>query len=216
MNGIAAPIVAHAPSPTQDFLKPRRKVSVVMVVYMTGEALEQSLQCVLADPLVDELVVVDNGSTRTEAQRLKGLAERDGRVCLVSGHGNVGFARGANLGAKKAHGDVLVFLNPDAFLQAGCIDALARAIEDHVRAGRRVLLVSTANVAVDNAVKEIVDFLKPQPGEVLRVGPPHLPELAANDDIQLHRLAARTTALGNTALPSCVRPPRWSGCMWVR
>jgi len=129
MNGIAAPIVAHAPSPTQDFLKPRRKVSVVMVVYMTGEALEQSLQCVLADPLVDELVVVDNGSTRTEAQRLKGLAERDGRVCLVSGHGNVGFARGANLGAKKAHGDVLVFLNPDAFLQPGAVAELIRAIE---------------------------------------------------------------------------------------
>lgn len=71
---------------------------------------------------------------------------------------------------------------------------LARAIEDHVRAGRRVLLVSTANVAVDNALKEIVNYLAPRPGEVLRVGPPHLPELAANDDIQLHRLAARTTA----------------------
>jgi len=129
MNGIAAPIVAYEPSPTQDFLKPRRKVSVVMVVYMTGEALEQSLHCVLADPLVDELVVVDNGSTRIEAARLKGLAERDGRVRLVSGHGNVGFARGANLGANQAHGDVLVFLNPDAFLQPGAIAELIRAIE---------------------------------------------------------------------------------------
>ena len=75
MNGIAAPIVAYEPSPTQDFLKPRRKVSVVMVVYMTGEALEQSLHCVLADPLVDELVVVDNGSTRMEAARLKGYVQ---------------------------------------------------------------------------------------------------------------------------------------------
>ena len=129
MNGIAAPIVAYEPSPTQDFLTSRRKVSVVMVVYMTGEALQQSLECVLADPLVDELVVVDNGSTRMDQARLKGLAERDQRVALVSGQGNVGFARGANLGARKAKGDLIVFLNPDAFLQPGCIAEFVRAID---------------------------------------------------------------------------------------
>jgi len=130
MNGIASPIVAVEPAPKTDYLRPRRSVSVVMVVYMTGEALEQSLACVLADPLVDELVVVDNGSSPTEAQRLRALAERDGRVALVSGQGNVGFATGANLGANTAKGDLLVFLNPDAFLQPGCVAALVREIQD--------------------------------------------------------------------------------------
>jgi hypothetical protein len=71
---------------------------------------------------------------------------------------------------------------------------LARAIEDLVRDGRRVLLVSTANIAVDNALKEVINHLKPDPGVVIRVGTPHLPELANNDNVQLHRLAARTTA----------------------
>ena len=108
----------------------RRSVSVVMVVYMTGEALEQSLACVLADPLVDELVVVDNGSSPEQAARLRALAAQDERVILASGHGNVGFAKGANLGARTARGDVLVFLNPDAFLQPGCVAALVREIED--------------------------------------------------------------------------------------
>lgn len=129
MNGIAAPIVAYEPAPTQDFLKPRRKVSVIMVVYMTGEALQRSIECVLADPLVDELVIVDNGSTRLEASRLRRLSEGDRRVLLFQGHGNIGFARGANLGARGAAGEVLVFLNPDAFLQTGAIAELARAIE---------------------------------------------------------------------------------------
>jgi N-acetylglucosaminyl-diphospho-decaprenol L-rhamnosyltransferase len=129
MNGIAAPIVAFEPSPTQDFLKPRRRVSVVMVVFMTGEALRRSLECVLADPLVDELVVVDNGSTRMDLAKLKSLSERDPRVRLLTGHGNIGFARGANLGARAAGGDILLFLNPDAFLQAGCVAELVRAIE---------------------------------------------------------------------------------------
>jgi GT2 family glycosyltransferase len=129
MNGIVAPIVAAEPALTPDFLSSRPSVSVVMVVYMTGEALEQSVACVLSDPLVDEFVVVDNGSTPGEAARLRNLAQRDPRVTLLSGHGNIGFARGANLGARTARGETLVFLNPDAFLQPGCIAELAREIE---------------------------------------------------------------------------------------
>jgi N-acetylglucosaminyl-diphospho-decaprenol L-rhamnosyltransferase len=106
----------------------KRGVSVVMVVFMTGEALDQSLACALADPLVDELVVVVNGCSADEAQRLRAAAERDARVVLLEGHGNIGFARGANLGARKAKGDVLVFLNPDAFVQPGCVAALTQEI----------------------------------------------------------------------------------------
>jgi N-acetylglucosaminyl-diphospho-decaprenol L-rhamnosyltransferase len=129
MNGIAAPIVAAEPAAPPEFLATRRRVSVIMVVYMTGEALTESVQCVLRDPLVDQLVIVDNGSTAGEAEALRRLAERDDRVRLLVGHGNIGFARGANLGAAKAAGDILVFLNPDAFLQPGCVAELVREIE---------------------------------------------------------------------------------------
>lgn len=136
MNSIAAQIVAADPAPSLDAVQSRRSVSVVMVVYMTGEALEQSLACVLNDPQVDELVVVDNGSTPDEAQRLATLARVDRRVRLLTGHGNVGFARGANLGAAQAQGELLVFLNPDAFLREGCVAALATEVE-----GRAALCV---------------------------------------------------------------------------
>lgn len=129
MNGIVAPLVAAEPALTPDFLRSRPSVSVVMVVFMTGQALEQSIACVLADSLVDEFVIVDNGSTPGDAARLRSLAERDERVTLLSGHGNIGFARGANLGARTARGEMLIFLNPDAFLQPGCIAELVREIE---------------------------------------------------------------------------------------
>jgi N-acetylglucosaminyl-diphospho-decaprenol L-rhamnosyltransferase len=49
-------------------------------------------------------------------------------VVLLAGHGNIGFARAANLGARTAHGEILIFLNPDAFLQPGCVAELAREI----------------------------------------------------------------------------------------
>ena len=103
-------------------------VSVVMVVYRTGPALEGGLAAVLADPHVGEFVLVDNGSTPAEAAWLDAVA-RDTRVTLIRGQGNVGFARGANLGAAAAHGRVLVFLNPDAFLRPGCVPALCAALE---------------------------------------------------------------------------------------
>ncbi|MFL5295239.1 MAG: glycosyltransferase family 2 protein [Phenylobacterium sp.] len=129
MNGIAAPIVAAETAQPQDFLARRRTVSIVMVVYMTGAALGESLACALKDDQVDEVVIVDNGSTVEDSLYLRQLAERDGRVVLLTGHGNVGFAKAANLGARTAKGDVLVFLNPDAFLQPDCIAELVREIE---------------------------------------------------------------------------------------
>ena len=104
------------------------EVSVVMVVYRTGPALGESLRRVLACPEVDQLLMVDNGSAPDEAAAMDAAAA-DARVQILRGHGNVGFARGANLGASAAHGRILVFLNPDAFLEDGCIDALGAALD---------------------------------------------------------------------------------------
>ena len=93
--------VAHAElsyAPVLDHPQPR--VSVVMVVYWTGEALAESIRHVLADPLVDEFVVVDNGSPPEQEEMLRELGRREPRVLLIQGHGNVGFAKAANRGAK--------------------------------------------------------------------------------------------------------------------
>ncbi len=107
----------------------RPHVSVVMVVYWTGEALVESIKHVLAEALVDEFVIVDNGSSPQDADMLRALALTEPRVVLRQGHGNVGFARGANLGAITAGGEHIVFLNPDANLQPGCVAALVTAFK---------------------------------------------------------------------------------------
>jgi GT2 family glycosyltransferase len=103
------------------------EVSVVMVVYKTGPALFESVGFVLSEPRVGEFVIVDNGSPPNDAAWLKRLAETEPRVKLLSGHGNVGFARACNMGAAAATGRKLLFLNPDAFLQPGCVEALEQA-----------------------------------------------------------------------------------------
>ncbi len=97
---------------------------------MTGAVLRESISLVLADPDVDEFVIIDNGSPPEVAKKLRALGRRNPRVQLVQGHGNIGFARGANLGAQIARGRRLVFLNPDALLQPGCIRSLMATAKD--------------------------------------------------------------------------------------
>jgi GT2 family glycosyltransferase len=70
---------------------------------------------------VDEVVVVDNGGTE------EGLSRVDQ---LLAPSENIGFAGGANLGARNASGDVLVFLNPDTVVRPGAIGRLAATLED--------------------------------------------------------------------------------------
>lgn len=134
---LASGVLHRTAAPQADAVR----ISVVVVVYHTGSVLAHSLQALLQDSRVDELIIIDNGSSTLEAEAIARAAE-DSRVRVARGHGNVGFATAANLGAQMAQGSILVFLNPDAFLQPGCIPALDRAVSgaNAVRlAGARVL-----------------------------------------------------------------------------
>ncbi len=119
---------AHSRAAAVSAVRPR--LSLIMVVYMTGPALMESVRHALAEHRVEEFIIVDNGSSLPDAAWLRDLARREPRVRLLQGLGNIGFARAANLGAATAKGDELVFLNPDAFLTPGAITALQDAARD--------------------------------------------------------------------------------------
>lgn len=76
----------------------------------------------------------------------------------------------------------------------GKTKVLARAIEDLVKDDKRVLLLSTANVAVDNALAAVVRTMRPRAGQMVRVGTPQLAAIAQDDNVQLQKLAARGSA----------------------
>jgi AAA domain/PLD-like domain len=71
---------------------------------------------------------------------------------------------------------------------------LAMAIGDMLDAGRRVLLVSSTNVAVDNALLGTLRIRRPGPGVAVRVGPPQIPEVARDEEVNLPRLVSRRAA----------------------
>ncbi len=67
----------------------------------------------------------------------------------------------------------------------GKTTVLKRAIGDLVARGDRVLLVSATNIAVDNALLGVVKENRHSPGDIVRVGPPQLREVADNPEVSL-------------------------------
>jgi N-acetylglucosaminyl-diphospho-decaprenol L-rhamnosyltransferase len=100
--------------------------SIVMVSYYTGPALVASVAAVLAQTAPVQLCLVDNGNPPEALAELRALAARDGRLRMLSGHGNIGFSRGCNLGARASEGEYLLFLNPDSLLPPDALEVMHR------------------------------------------------------------------------------------------
>ncbi len=107
--------------------------SVVMVSYRTGAVLKHAVQSVLKQEGLHELIVVDNGNPPGTFEHLQ-LTTSDSRLKIVTGHGNVGFAKGCNLGAQAATGRYLLLLNPDCLLPENTLVTMAVAMQNHPEA----------------------------------------------------------------------------------
>jgi GT2 family glycosyltransferase len=103
------------------------KVSVVIVAYRSGRMLGRCLDSLERDTSTQaEVIVIDNGSEGGEIEEARGREN-----VLVLGNGtNLGYAAGSNLGASRATGDMLFFLNPDTVVERGTLGALVERLED--------------------------------------------------------------------------------------
>jgi len=86
------------------------------------------------------VTLVDNG-TGDARERLALLAEAalgrapGTRTGVLTGHGNVGYGRGHNLGMGHARADLHLILNPDVEMDAAALDAGIRYLDRHAQAG---------------------------------------------------------------------------------
>lgn len=105
-------------------------VSAVIITRDRREALAQVLDR-LAQLPVDEVLVVDNGSSDGTAQLVR--ARHDGVRLLEPGE-NIGIA-GRNLAAREAMGEFLLMLDDDSYPLPGAIEALVGAFRANRRLG---------------------------------------------------------------------------------
>ncbi|EGD40555.1 xanthan biosynthesis glycosyltransferase GumI [Nocardioidaceae bacterium Broad-1] len=107
------------------------RVAVVVVSYGDPALLERHTTRVAAALRPARIVVVDNHSTDAHRAAVRTLCEREGWTGVFPGT-NTGFGAGCNLGAAAAlaaGAEVLLFLNPDATIDAESAVRLVAAVE---------------------------------------------------------------------------------------
>jgi len=116
--------------------------SIVVVAADSGDDLGVCVEHSLASSAAVELIVSDNvsgdGSVEAVAARWAG----DARVRIVHNGKNLGFGAGCNRGAASAHGDALLFLNPDCRIEG---DTLSR-LRAHMSADTRIGILGASIV----------------------------------------------------------------------
>ncbi len=110
-------------------------LSAIVVTFHTGSVLHACLDALLACEACTQVIVVNNGNPQEVEHDLSARAADDPRMLVLTGHGNIGFGRGCNLGAQVATGALLAFVNPDCVVEPDTLTRLGDVIysEDPLR-----------------------------------------------------------------------------------
>lgn len=113
--------------------------STIIVSYNTFELTAEAIRSALASgrPIDHEVIVVDNASPDSSYDRLlkEFPAEEFPNVHILGGSDNVGFSAANNIGAARAKGSVLFFLNPDTVVHDDAIPKLTAFLNNHPDVG---------------------------------------------------------------------------------
>jgi GT2 family glycosyltransferase len=152
--------VGQAEQQLQSFLRSDRKlvfpsifnpeVSIIIVTYKQTALELLCLMSILrwaAD--ISYEVIISNNGTSTDNKKLLDKLEN---VKIINHEKNLGFVKGVNAGAQEASGNYLLFLNDDALLTYGCVQALVKQMR-----GWPVSLVGAVGAQIrrlDNTIQD--------------------------------------------------------------
>jgi N-acetylglucosaminyl-diphospho-decaprenol L-rhamnosyltransferase len=152
-------------------------LSTIIVSYRTPDLTECAARSALAAADDGDVIVVDNASGDATLERLGAIL--DPRLAVIANERNVGFGTAANVGARRAVGDVLLFLNSDATLTSEAAAELVAEVRAH--GGR--CLAAPRLAEPDGTIQRSVGLL------------PHPSDLALRG-LGLHRVATWLSRLG--------------------
>lgn len=104
------------------------KLSIIIVSYNTKKLLQDCLNSIIRNTqnLSYEIIVVDNNSTDQSPDMVK---KKFSRVKLIKNARNLGFGRANNIGAQKASGEILLFLNSDTLVLGGTFKEMVKIFD---------------------------------------------------------------------------------------
>jgi len=109
-------------------------LSIIIVNWNTKDLLLQCLKSVYkaVKEMETEVIVIDNGSQDGSGMEVEGTFPA---VHLIENEKNLGFAKAANQGLRKASGRYALLLNPDAQVKEGASDRMCSFMDAHPEAG---------------------------------------------------------------------------------
>lgn len=99
------------------------QISIIIVNYNTFDEIVKCINSVVlhSSNINYEIIVIDNNSVERDIENLSVLFPN---IILILSGENKGFGAGCNIGAKKAKGKYLLFLNPDTIVENDIINEL--------------------------------------------------------------------------------------------
>ena len=103
-------------------------LSIVIVNFNTRELTKQTVDyvCRSVSDLEYEIIIADNSTSRAGC-----YDETDDRVKLIKGLPNKGFGNACNIGAEKAIGRYVLFLNSDTIVQKSSLEKCVKYMDEH-------------------------------------------------------------------------------------
>ncbi len=125
-------------------------LSIIMINYNTKQLTQRAVFSVFAcrPALKFEIIVVDN--SEDPAERYSDF--RPG-VTVLGGIKNRGFGNACNVGARRASGKYLLFLNPDTLMHPGTLEESVGYLSSHPQAGALGVRTLLRDGTLDHACK---------------------------------------------------------------
>lgn len=99
--------------------------SIIIPVYNQWHYTKKCIESIINNTSrTYEIIVIDNGSTDYTKSGLKKYNE----INIITNEKNLGYAKACNQGARKAKGDLLLFLNNDTIVTKDWVDKMVKCI----------------------------------------------------------------------------------------
>jgi|CXWL01.1.fsa_nt_gi GT2 family glycosyltransferase/nucleoside-diphosphate-sugar epimerase len=108
--------------------------SVIIVARHGGWRFFATIESVLSQKQLGELIIVDNGNAPDVISRLQQLSLSDPRLKMVQVRGDINFAKGCNVAARQATSEYLLLLKSGYLLPPDALQSLVSVLEKENKA----------------------------------------------------------------------------------